>query len=298
MRVFVTGGSGFVGAEVVRELRAAGHGVLGLARSKASADKLRSLGAEVQEGDLADLDGLRRGALAADAVIHAAFDLDLADWAKGGASDQRAILALGAAIARSERLLIVTSGAFAIAATGVATEEDGARTGAHPRVTETAAAEAAASGARVATLRLGVVHGDGDRHFLPALIALARAKGISAYVGDGGQRWPMVHVRDAAEAYRLAIERGAAGARYHAITEEGVPMREIAAVIARKIGAPLVAQSAEEAAAHFGVLAPFVSTDRPTSSTRTKKELGWRPRQRGLLEDLEAGTYFAGPSDA
>ncbi|WP_224360252.1 SDR family oxidoreductase [Hyalangium versicolor] len=296
MRVFVTGGSGFVGAELVPELIRAGHRVLGLARSEASARTLRAAGAEVHEGNLADLDGLRRGAVAADAVIHAAFDLDLADWAKGGEADRRAIEALGAAIAGSERLLVVTSGAFAIGAPGVASEEDGARAGGHPRVTEQAAAEASARGARVALLRLGVVHGDGDRHFLPALIALARAKGISAYVGDGAQRWPQVHVRDAAEAYRLTLERGAAGARYHAIAEEGVAVREIAAVIARKLGIPLVAQSPEEAAAHFGVLAPFVSADRPTTSARTREELGWSPHHPGVLEDLKAGNYFTLPA--
>lgn len=295
MRVFVTGGSGFVGAELVPELVRAGHRVLGLARSEASAQKLRAAGAEVHRGDLADLDGLRRGALEADAVVHAAFELDLADWAKGGETDRQAIETLGAAIAGSERLLVVTSGAFAIDASGVASEENEARAG-HPRVTETAAIEASARGARVALLRLGVVHGDGDRHFLPALIALARAKGISAYVGDGAQRWPMVHVRDAAEAYRLTLERGVAGARYHAIAEEGVAVRDIAAVIARKLGIPLVAQSPEEAAAHFGVLAPFVSADRPTTSAHTREALGWSPRQRGLLEDLEAGTYFTLPA--
>lgn len=291
MRVFVTGGSGFVGVELVSELVRAGHRVLGLARSEASAEKLRSLGAEVLRGDLADLDGLRRGALEADAVVHAAFDPDLTNWAKGGETDRRAIEALGAAVAGSERLLVVTSGAFAIDASGVASEESQGRTGL-PRVTEAAALEASARGARVALLRLAVVHGDGDRHFLPALIAIARAKGISAYVGDGSQRWPMVHVRDAAEAFRLTLERGAAGSRYHAIAEEGVAVRDIAAVIARKLGIPLVAQSPEEAAEHFGMLVPFVSADRPTTSTRTREELRWSPRQRGLLEDLELGTYF------
>jgi len=292
MRVFVTGGSGFVGTELVRGLVRAGHPVLGLARSEASARTLRAAGAEVLAGNLADLDALRRGAVAADAVVHAAFDLDLADWAKGGESDRRAIEALGAAIAGSKRLLVVTSGAFAIDAQGVASEQDDARAGGHPRVTESAAATASAGGARVALLRLGVVHGDGDRHFLPALIAIARAKGISAYVGDGAQAWPMVHVRDAAEAYRLTLERGAAGARYHAIAEQGVAVREIAAVIARKLEIPLVAQSPEEAAEHFGVLAPFVSANRPTTSARTREELAWSPREHGVLADLETGDYF------
>jgi nucleoside-diphosphate-sugar epimerase len=293
MRVFVTGGSGFVGTELVPELVRAGHRVLGLARSETAARKLRSAGAEVHEGDLSDLDGLRRAALATDAAIHAAFDLDLADWAKGGASDQKAIETLGAAIAGSERLLVVTSGAFVLDVPRLASEDDRSRASGHPRVTEDAAAEASARGARVALLRLGVVHGDGDRHFLPALIAVARAKGISAYVGDGAQRWPVVHVRDVAKAYSLTLERGAAGARYHAIAEEGVAVRDIAAVIARKLGIPLVALSPEEAAAHFGVLAPFVGADRPTSSARTREELGWRPNERGLLDDLELGSYFA-----
>ncbi|WP_394825673.1 SDR family oxidoreductase [Pendulispora albinea] len=296
MRVFVTGGTGFVGAELVAELIRTGHRVLGLARSQASARKLRSAGAEVQEGDLADRDGLRRGALASDAVIHAAFDLDLADWAKGGESDGRAIEAIGDAIADSPRLFVVTSGAFGIDVPGMASERDESPAGGHPRVTERVAAEASARGARVALLRLGVVHGNGDRHFLPKLIAIARAKGISAYVGDGAQRWPMVHLRDAAEAYRLTLERGAAGARYHAIAEEGVAVREIAAVIARKLGVPLVSQSPEEAAAHFGPLAPFVSRDRPTASARTREELGWSPHRQGLLEDLEQGSYFTRPA--
>jgi nucleoside-diphosphate-sugar epimerase len=298
MRVFVTGGSGFVGTAIVEDLIGAGHSVLALARSEKAAAQLRSAGAVVQAGDLADLDGLRRGALETDAVIHAAFQLDLADWAKGGELDRRAIEALGAAIAGSKRLLVVSSGAFGIDTTGLigeATEESGPRTG-HPRVTETAAAEAASRGARVAVVRLGVVHGDGDRHFLPALIAVARAKERSAYVGDGAQRWPVVHVRDAAEAYRLVLERGAPGARYHAIAEGGIRVRDIASVIARKLDVPLVSQSPEEAAAHFGPLALFVGTDRPTSSVRTREELGWAPHHPGLLEDLDKGTYFQTPA--
>ncbi|MDB4942186.1 MAG: Nucleoside-diphosphate-sugar epimerase [Labilithrix sp.] len=291
MHVFVTGGTGFVGKVMVPELVRAGHRVTGLARSEVAARALVAAGAEVQRGDLEDLDGLRRGALAADRVIHAAFELDLGNWVKGGEVDRRAVETLGAAVAGSERLLLVTSGAFAIDARGVGTEENDALQSL-PRVTETVAAEASARGARIALLRLGVVHGDGDRHFLPALIAIARAKGISAYVGDGAQRWPMVHLLDCASAYRLAIEKGAPGARYHAIAEEGVPVRAIAEVIARKLGVPLVAQTPEEAAAHFGPLAMFVAADRPTSSTRTRTELGWQPEHRSLLEDLEQGTYF------
>lgn len=297
MRVFVTGGSGFVGTAIVEDLLGAGHRVLALARSEKSAAQLRSAGADVQTGDLADLDSLRRGALEADAVIHAAFQLDLADWAKGGELDRRAIVAIGAAIAGSERLLVVSSGAFGIDTARLsgdvaeATEEAGPQTG-HPRVTETAAADAAAHGARVAVLRLGVVHGEGDRHFLPALIAVARAQGRSAYVDDGAQRWPVVHRRDAAVAYRRVLERGAPGARYHAVAEAGIRVGDIAGVIARKLDIPLVSQSPEQAAAHFGPLAVFVGTDRPTSSVRTREALGWSPQHPGLLEDLETGTYF------
>ena len=292
MHVFVTGGTGFVGKVMVPELVRAGHRVTGLARSEVAAQALAAMGAEALRGDLEDLDALRRGALAADRIVHAAFELDLSNWARGGAMDRRAIEMLGEAIAGSERLLVVTSGAFALDARGMATEADASSTSL-PRATETVAEEVAARGARVALFRLGVVHGDGDRHFLPGLIAIARAKGVSAYVGDGSNRWPMVHQLDTASAYRLAVEKGAPGGRYHAIAEEGVPVRTIAEVIARKLGIPAVAQTPEEAAAHFGPLAMFAAADRPTSSARTREQLGWRPAHRSLLEDLEHGTYFA-----
>ena len=291
MRVFVTGGTGFVGTVLVRQLIGEGHRVLGLARSEAAAQALLAAGAEVHRGGLEDMDVLRRGALEADAVIHAAFELDLTNWARGGGIDVRAIEALGSAIAGSERLMVVTSGAFAIGAAGVASESDGPLQ-TLPRATETAAAAASARGARVAILRLGVVHGDGDRHFLPALIGLARAKVLSAYVGDGEQRWPMVHVADAADAYLRTLEHGVAGARYHAVAEEGVAVREIAEIIATRLGVPLASLSPEEATTHFGPLALFVGTSRPTASARTREELRWNPRHRSLREDFHDGTYF------
>lgn len=292
MRVFVTGGTGFVGSVVVPELVRAGHGVLGLARSEASEKALVGLGAEVLRGDLEDREVLRRGARETDAVIHAGFELDLANWARGGAIDRAAIETFGDALAGSARPLLVTSGAFGIDARGLATESDGPLRSL-PRATETAAAEARERGAHVSILRLGVVHGPADRHFLPRLVAIARAKGVSAYVGDGAARWPMVHLLDTPAAYRLALEKAAPAATYHLIAEEGVTVRAIATAIADKLGVPLVSQTPEEAAAHFGPFAPFVSADRPTSSARTREVLGWEPRHPGLLEDFATGDYFA-----
>jgi nucleoside-diphosphate-sugar epimerase len=296
MRVFVTGASGFVGSAVVQELIGAGHRVLGLARSDASAKAIAAARAEVHRGTVEDLDCLRRGATDCDAVIHTAFIHDFSNFKENCEIDRRAIEALGDALKGSDRRLIITSGTGAIGAGRSATEEDSQPSGpnAVPRVASEEAADAVAGrGARVCTVRLPpTVHGDGDHGFVPMLIAIARQKGVAAYVGEGATRWAAVHRLDAAHLYRLAIEKGATGARYHGVAEEGVPFREIAAVIGRKLNVPVVSKTPEEAAAHFGFLAHFAARELTASSARTKEQLGWRAWHVGLLADLEDGRYF------
>ena len=291
MRVFVTGATGFIGSAIVQELLGAGHQVLGLARSGAAAQSLTAAGATAHMGTLEDLDSLRRGAAASEGVIHAAFIHDFAQYAAAGETDRRAIEALGEVLAGSSRALVVTAGLAGFALGRPVTETDAPAAG--PRQSEPAALALAARGVRASVVRLAPsVHDRGDYGFVPTLINIARDTGVAAYVGDGGNRWPAVHRLDAARLFRLVLEQGAAGARYHGAAEEGVPMRDIASVIGRHLSLPVVSKIAEEAAAHFGWMARFVGMDAPASSTRTQQELGWQPTGPSLLADLEQGSYF------
>jgi nucleoside-diphosphate-sugar epimerase len=294
MHVFVTGATGFVGSAVVRELLDAGHRVSALARSDASAASLAAAGAQAVRGSLEDLASLTRGAAAADAVIHAAFNHDFTNFVANCETDRRAIGAIAAVLAGSDRTLVVTSGTALAPAGRVATEADAAATSLPRIATEEAAASAAADGVHVCVLRLPPsVHGDGDHGFVPRLIEIAREKGVSAYLGDGANLWPAVHRLDAARLYRLVVEQHAPSPRYHGVAEQGIPFREIADAIGRRLGVPVVGIAREEAERHFDWFAHFAAFDNPASSAATRAELGWTPRERGLIEDIERGTYFA-----
>ena len=276
MRVFVTGATGFIGTVVVRELIDAGHQVIGLARSDAGASSLRRLGANVKvhRGDVEDLESLRSGAVASDGVIHTAFVHDFARFKEVCEIDRRAIETLGVALAGSDRPLIVTSGTGVAHTPGRLTTEEDAPNSPVPRIAS------AAKGVRVSVMRLSQIHDPVKQGLITQLIALARAKGVSAYVGDGLNRWPAAHRLDAARLYRLALEKAAekntTGVRYNAVAEEGVPLREIAEVVGQGLKVPVVSKSAEEVGEHFGWLAHFVVADIPASSALTQRWLGWR----------------------
>jgi nucleoside-diphosphate-sugar epimerase len=292
MRVFVTGASGFIGSAVVPELIAAGHQVIGLARSDASAQAVEAAGARPHRGDIEDLDSLRAGAASADGVIHLAFNHDFNDYSGAAETDQRAIDALGEVLAGSDRPLVVTSGLAGFALGRPMTEDD-AVSADSPRFSEQAALAFTSRGVRVSVLRLPPsVHGEGDHGFVPRLIDIAREKGVAAFPGDGSNRWPAVHRFDAAQLFRLALESAPAGARLHAIGDEGVAVRDIAAAIGGHLGLPVTSVAPETAFEHFGWLGAFFSLDVPASSAITRELLGWQATRPGLLEDLEQGHYF------
>jgi nucleoside-diphosphate-sugar epimerase len=299
MRVFVTGATGFIGSAVVRELIDAGHQVLGLARSDASAKYLVAAGADVHRGSLEDIESLRSGAAASDGVIHTAFIHDFSNYGPAAEADRRAIETLGVALAGSGRPFIVTSGTLLAQRQGpLATEEDAPNPN-FPRKSEDAVRAMSSRGVHASIVRLPPsVHGKGDHGFVPHLIAIAREKGVSAYVGDGLNRWPAVHRLDAARLYRLAIEKGSAGARFHGVADEGVPVLEIAALIGRRLNLPVVSKSPEEVADHFGWIGHFFGMDSPASSAQTQQQLGWRPTRPGLIADLDAAHYFEQAADA
>jgi len=305
MRVFVTGASGWIGSAVVPELIGAGHQVIGLARSDASADALAAAGVEVQRGTLDDLDSLRSVAAASDGVIHLAFKHDIAfsgDFQGAADADRRAVETFGAALAGSDRPFVIASGTLGVAPGRVATERDGqssdpamiALSGPGTRLGTAQVTLALASrGVRSSVMRLPpTVHGDGDNGFMATLIGIARAKGVSGYVGDGSSRWPAVHRLDAAHLFRLALEKAPAGSTLHAVADEGVPVRAIAEVIGRHLNVPVVSISAEDAGAHFGFLAAFLGVDSPAASALTRALLDWQPTHPGLIDDLDQGHYF------
>ena len=296
MRVFLTGATGFIGSHLVPELIGAGHQVIGVTRSDKGAAALDRAGAEVFRGTLEDPDALARGTERADAVIHTAFDHDFSRFVENCAKDGRVIAALGAALKSSNRPLLITSGVgLGSGAPGEPATED--RFDTHhpnPRITsELTGAELSAAGVNVLVMRLSQIHDTRKQGLITPAIAIAREKGVSPYVGDGQNRWSAAHVSDTARLYRLAIEKGEAGARFNAVAEDGIPVRAIAEAIGRGLGVPVRSLSPEEAAAHFGWMAGFASMDMLASSALTQARLGWHPTGPGLIADLERMDYAA-----
>jgi nucleoside-diphosphate-sugar epimerase len=305
MRIFVTGASGWIGSAVVPELLSAGHEVVGLARSEASVQRLESAGALVQRGDLDDPDSLAKAASDSDGVIHLAFQHEVAfggNFAAAATADRRAVEAMGAALADSDRPLVLASGMLGLTAVGrAATEDDGLVPGAEVRDNPAGLRAATALltlslrgvGIRSSVLRLPpTVHGDGDNGFMATFVGIARQEGASGYVGEGSNRWPAVHRSDAARLARLAVESAPAGSVLHAVGDEGVPFREIAEAIARHLGVPTASVVPADAVEHFGHLGHFVALDSPATASITRELLGWQPTGPSLVEDLEQDHYY------
>lgn len=306
MRIFVTGASGWIGSAVVPELIDAGHQVVGLARSDASAAALTAAGAETVRGTVDDLDVLRDAAAASDGVIHLAFKHDSAfsgDFRGAAEADRRAVDAFGDVLAGTDRPFALASGTVGLAPGRVATERDMPQLDGSPHSVRAATAQAtlalASRGVRSSVVRLSpTCHGEGDNGFMAALVAIARAKGVSGHIGDGASRWPAVHRLDAARLFRLAVERAPAGTVLHGVAEQGVAIRDVAEVIGRHLGVPVTSVAPEAAAEHFAWLSAFLGLDSPASNTLTRELLGWEPVHPGLIEDLGKGHYFASATPA
>jgi len=294
MKVFVTGASGFIGSTTVRELIAAGHQVVGLARSDKSAASVAAMGAEVLRGDLDDLDSLRRGAEASQGVIHTAYMHGTTDFAKASGADRSAIETIGAVLAGSDRPLVVSAGTPGLVDGHVVTEDEKSPVASIPRLSEVAALSLTSQRVRVSVVRLPrSVYGEGDYHgFIPRLIDMARSKGAAGYPGDGSYRWPAVHRLDAARLFRLALESAPAGTRLHAVGDGAIPVRDIASAIGRHLNLPVVSVPLSEVGDHFGFLGRVLTFDCPSSSALTQERFGWHPEQPGLLADLDQGHYF------
>lgn len=293
MRIFVTGAPGFIGSELVPELIKAGHSVLGLTRSDAGAEKLRAAGAEVLHGNIENLDSLRKGAADSDGVIHLAFNHDFSQFEKNAADERAAIAALGEALVGSDRPFIVTSGtAMAANVDGKASTEDGPTASWNPRAgLEMVVKEFTERGVKTSIVRLAQIHDTHKQGLVPYITAVAREKGVSAYIGEGSNRWPATHVSDTALLYRLAFEKAEPGAIYHAVDEEGVSMKAIAEALGRGLKVPVISITPEETEAHFGWLARFAGHDMPSSSAITRRKLNWNPTGADLITDLDNMDY-------
>jgi nucleoside-diphosphate-sugar epimerase len=294
MRIFVTGASGWIASAVVPELLAAGHQVLGLARSDEGAAKVAALGADVQRGDLNDLEGLRAAAASSDGVVHLGYNHDFSQMGAAADTDRAVIEAFGDVLAGSDRPLLIASGVLGLTSGRAATEDDRPDPSAHPRVANAAITLALADrGVRSIVVRFApTVHGQGDYGFTRVLTGIARETGVAAYVGDGSNVWPAVHRLDAGALVAKAVDHSPAGSILHAVAEEGVPARDIAEAIGRSLDVPVKSIPADQAVDHFGWIGPIFAADCPTSSARTQQLLDWHPAHNTLLADLDAGYYL------